>query len=346
MEPTPPAQIPIDLATLATTPAAQDHALGMGEAEAAARLSSFRLHGTLNLTFSGPGQSVSLTEDRLVEQSAAGNLHLRLLENTGAGLEVVAAKGRLYGRSRYGPYVERELTDELPRQRDEVFGALGSLYRASNLGWKLTPRELQTVGGRSCQRFEIARGTERPTEQEEAFNGRLDPDSQRHFEFLYGRALDSAQGSICLDSQTAVPLSAKVQLHWTARGDGGVAKIEADLNEAFEKAGDAVAIEVPASPLPIPHRPRGQAAALERFGFLQRGDGGTLIAGNGASLPAAAADDEAEAPQGPAAPPALPPVPETMAPKPGTSARGTPRKPSAKPAKPASKKSRPHGTKN
>ncbi len=346
VEATPPAQIPIDLAALASTPAMQDHALGMGEDEAAARLGSFRLHGTLNLTFSGPGQNVSLTEDRLVEQSAGGDLHLRLLESTGAGLELIEAQGRLFGRSRYGPYVEREVTDELPRQRDEVFGALGSLYRASNRGWKLSAMDLQKVGGRSCQRFELGRGTERPDEHEEVFNGRLDPDSQRHFEFLYGRRLTAAQGSICLDGQTGVPLSAKIQLHWTARGDAGVAEIGADLNEAMEKAGEAVAVEAPPSPQPIPHRPRGQAAALERFGFLQRSDGGTLVAGNGASLPAPAADDEAEPPQGPPAPPALPPVPETVVQKPSTTARPTVRKPPKKAAKPPSKKGAPRGTKN
>jgi hypothetical protein len=346
VEPTPPAQIPIELASLASTPATQDHALEMGEEEAATRLGSYRLHGTLNLTFTGRGQTVSLTEDRLAEHSAAGDLHLRLLESSGAGLELVESNGRLYGRSRYGPYVEREITDELPRQRDEVFGVLGSLYRASNRSWKLSAMDLQTVGGRSCQRFELGRGKERPDEHEEVFNGRLDPDSQKHFAFLYGRQLTAAQGSLCLDGKTGVPVSVKIRLHWTARGDAGVAEIEADLNEAIDKAGEAVAVEAPSAPLPVPHRPRGQAAALERFGFLQRSDGGTLVAGNGASFPAPAADDEAEPPQGPAAPPALAPVPDTLVQKGATPARPTARKAPKKAAKPAPRKGQPKGTKN
>ncbi len=349
VEATPPAQIPIDLAALATSPETQDHTLGMGEAEAAARLGSFRLHGTLTLAFSGPGQSVSLTEDRLVEQGAGGDLHLRLLESTGAGLELVESSGRLYGRSRYGPYVEREITDELPRQRDEVFGAIGSLYRASNRGWRLSAMDLQTVGGRSCQRFDISRGTERPIEHDEPFTGRLDPDSQKHFAFLFGRQLTAVKGTLCLDAQTGVALSAKLQVRWNARADAGIAEIKADLNQTVERIGESVAIEVPASPEPIPHRPRGQAAALERFGFLQRTDGGTLVAGNGGPAPAPEPGDNTEPPAGPPAPPALAPVPTTLAPEPAPPKPGQKKPPPTghkKPAKPTGKPGRSRGTKN
>jgi hypothetical protein len=346
VEAPPPAQIPIDLATLASTPAAQDHALGMGEEEAAARLGSFRLHGTLNLSFSGPGQKIALTEDRLVEQAADGDLHLRLLESTGSGLELVLSNGRLVGRSRYGPYVEREITDELPRQRDEVFGVLGSLYRASNRGWKLSAMDMETIGGRSCQRFDLGHGAERPVEDEAVFNGRLDPDSQKHFEFLYGRALDSVKGSVCLDRQTGVPLSAKVQLLWSARGDAGVAEIKADLNEAIEKAGEAVAVESPPSPLPIPHRPRGQAAALERFGFLQRTDGGTLVAADGNPGLPPEPEEDAVPPAGPPAPPALAPPPSLLVPKAAGPARPAPKKPPKKGAKPPARSARSSRTKN
>jgi hypothetical protein len=284
----PPERVPIDLAQVASSPALEDHVLGMGEAEAAARLGSFRLHGTLAMDFDGrardQGRVVSLSEDRLVEQSATGDLHLRLLETSGDGLELLLAKGRLYGRSRYGPFVERDPAEDLDRYRDEVFGALRTLYLDSNRGWSLSPMNLSTVAGRSCQRFSVAHGKERPQE-ELPFTGRLDRDSQRHFEFLYGRALDDVRGSLCVDTETGVPLEAKVDVRWSARGDAGVSRVHAALAEKVESVGQAVAVNAPQEAQPEPHRPRGQAAALEKYGFLERTDGG-LLAPSAATSPA------------------------------------------------------------
>ncbi|MHB8419298.1 MAG: hypothetical protein ACYDCL_14570 [Myxococcales bacterium] len=285
----PPDRVPIDLAALPASAEVQDHALEMGEAEAAARLGSFRLRGTLAMDFDGRardrGQLVSLTEERLVEQAASGDLHLRLLESGGGGMELVLAQGRLYGRSRYGPFVERDPAEDLDRYRDEVFGALATLYRDGNRAWKLSPMNLETVGGRSCQRFDVTRGADRPTEGQEAFEGRLDPDSQKHFEFLYGRELDDARGSICLDRENGVPLQAKVELRWSASGDAGVVRVHAVLSETVDRVGQNVAVASPADALPEPHRPRGQAAALERYGFLERSDGGLLAPPAAAAAP-------------------------------------------------------------
>ena len=277
----PPERVPIDLAQLASSPPMQDHVLEMGEAEAAARLGSFRLRGTLTMQFDGrgggAGRQVTLAEDRLVEQGADGSLHLRLNEGSGGGgMELVSSKGRLYGRGRYGSFVERDPGEDFDRYRDEVFGALRTLYVDSNHAWSLAPMNLTTVGGRSCQRFQVTRGTERPIEGPGAFTGRIDADSQRHFEFLDGRALDDVRGSLCLDPQTGVPLHAKIDVRWSARGDAGVVRVRALLDETEDSVGQLLAVAAPASADPEPHRPRGQAAALEKYGLLERSDGGLL----------------------------------------------------------------------
>jgi len=308
----PPDRVPIDLAQLPTSPALEDHALEMGEAEAAARLGSFRLHGTLAMQFDararGQGRLVSVSEDRLVEQSATGDVHLRLLESGGNGMELVLSKGHAYGRSRYGDFIERDPAEDVDRYRDEVFGALKTLYVDSNRGWSLSPMNLETVGGRSCQRFQVARGTERPVEGPAPFAGRLDPDSQRHFEFLYGRALDDVRGSLCLDKETGVPLQAKIDVRWSARGDAGSSQVRASLSESLDEVGQAVAVATPANAEPEPHRPRGQAAALEKYGFLERTDGGMLAPAAVGSAPPPAGPTAAAAPPAPPDAPAPLPV--------------------------------------
>ncbi len=277
MEPPPPEKVPIDLARLASDPTTQDHALTMGEGEAAARLGSFRLTGHLVLSFDGPGGKLALAEERLVEQSATGDLHLRLLDDPGDGMELVLASGKLAGRGRWGPFVAREANGELDRQRDEVFGALGSLYLLSDRGWKLSPKELTNSAGRACQRFDVDLGPARPPERPPRFTGRLDPDSVDHFAFLFGRALTSASGSLCLDQEAGVPLLANVTVRWIVRADGGSSRVTATLAQKLFDVGRSVVVAAPSPVLPRVRRPRGQAAALERFGFLKLGDGGTLV---------------------------------------------------------------------
>ncbi len=274
-EPLAPWQLPIDAAKLAEDPALADHVLGMGEAEAARRLGSFTLRGTLHTSFRGPGQTLSLTEDRLVEQSSEGDVHLRLLESSGSGMELLLAKGALYGRSRYGPFVQREVNDEFSRDRDLVWGALGALYLEADRAFHLAPAGERQVAGRRCERYEISLGEARPPLRPERFEGRLDDGTSKRFAFLHGRRLEETSGDVCVDRESGVVLAATLDVRWTASGDAGTAHATAELSETLRHVGEAIAIEEPSKPLPPPRRPRGPAGTLARFGFAELTDGGT-----------------------------------------------------------------------
>ncbi|MHB1844433.1 MAG: hypothetical protein ACYCWW_06300 [Deltaproteobacteria bacterium] len=279
VEPPEPWQLPIDAAKLDSDRASAARALSMGEDEAAHRLSSFVQRGTLALTFRGPGQTVTLGEERLVEQSTSGDLHLRLLESSGNGMELVVAAGRVYGRNRYGPFVEREMSEEIRRQRDEVFGTLGTLYRLADHALKLSRMGSGHVSGRSCERYDLSLGTPDPSQDSLRFTGRLDADTEKRFAFLYDRRLEALSGSLCVDRETGVVLEAKLRADWSAAADAGVSQIHVELTQSLERAGQPIAIEAPPSPLPPPHRPHGPAATLAKYGYSQAPDAGSASLG-------------------------------------------------------------------
>jgi hypothetical protein len=262
-----PSALPIDVASLAGRPEQRDRALEMDEPEAYERLGAFRLRGTLKLRFIGPGQRISDTEERLVEQSSTGNVHLRLLDESGGGMEILSVGGVLFGRSRYGSFTQREGDSGFPEQRDEVYGALKSLYLESNRAWQLKAAGTSQAGGRPCHRFELSLGPARPPPRPDPFLGRIDPDTEKRFQFAHHRSLEAVRGSLCFDDATGVPSRADVQLTWTAGGDAGTGRVEAELEQTVEDVGRLITVQAPESFDTIPHRPRGPAMALARFGF-------------------------------------------------------------------------------
>jgi hypothetical protein len=265
--PPPPSARPIDLGLLPRSTEEQDRALEMDETEAFGRLGSFRLRATLKFRFTGQGQRFSETEERLVEQSSVGDLHLRMLEESGGGMEILSVGTAVYGRSRYGAFTERERDSGLAEQRNEVFGALKALYLESDRGWQLTEAGSSEAGGRPCRRFQLSAGRARPAKRPELLLGRLDPDTEKRSQFVQNRAVDAVHGTICFDDGTGVPTLANVQLAWIAGGDAGAGRVEADLEQALEEIGRPIGVQPPESFEPIPHRPKGPAMALTRFGF-------------------------------------------------------------------------------
>lgn len=263
------APVAIDLRTLGGSPTAQDALLEMTETDAAERVGSFRLQAKLSLRFEGSGQTFAIDEERLVEQSKTGDLHLRIHDADGGGMEILWFGGKAYGRSRYGNYVARDRQSGLGEQRDEVFGALRTLYLMADRAFVL--RGLGPADG--CERFEIRRGDPRSAGAPPRFQGRLDSDTTRRFQFVYGRQLTQANGELCVDPRGFVR-RAHVSLRWSAAGDAGSGTIQAELTETTSDLGGEVHLAAPENPEPEPHRPRGPFATLSRFGFVARPDGG------------------------------------------------------------------------
>ena len=264
-----PAPRPIDVKTLERSPSTQDAILGMSETELRERVGSFRLRAKLRLSFSGSGRPVAIDEERLVEQSRTGDLHLRLLETNGAGMEILFVAGKLYGRSRYGPFVLRDRQSGLAQQREEVAGALATLYALSDRG--LSFRELGA--GQGCARFAVASGPSRPEPAPPRFVGRLDADTLKRFQFVYDRRVTEIGGEICVNPQGIVT-EARVSMRWAAAGDAGNGEAHAELEESLTDLGGEVRVDAPERYEPEPHRPRGPFDTLDRFGFVPHADGG------------------------------------------------------------------------
>jgi hypothetical protein len=260
---------PIDVSALGGSAEMQDRVLGMTEADARDRAGSFRLRAKLQLRFEGPGQHLALEEERLVEQAKDGNLHARIADSDGNGMEVLSVGGKDYARSRYGPYIARDRDSELSEHADETFGALRTLYELADRGLQL--RGLGPSQG--CNRFEISAGQPRPLPTPPRFTGRLDADTTHRFQFVYGRHLAGASGELCINAM-GLPVSARVSMHWTASGDAGIGQVRADLSETISDVGADVRILPPENPAPEPHRPRGPFATLSKFGFVAKPDGG------------------------------------------------------------------------
>jgi hypothetical protein len=264
-----PAPRPIDIKTLERSPATQDAVLGMSETELRERVGSFRLRAKLRLSFSGSGRTVTVDEDRLVEQSRTGDLHLRILDANGGGMEILFVAGKLYGRSRYGPFVLRDRQSGLAQQREEAAGALATLYALSDRG--LSFHELGA--GQGCARFAIGAGPARPEAAPPRFVGRLDADTLKRFQFVYDRRVTEIGGELCVNPQGIVT-EARVSMRWSAAGDAGSGETHAELEESLSDLGGDVRVDVPEHLEPEPHRPRGPFDTLDRFGFVQHLDGG------------------------------------------------------------------------
>jgi hypothetical protein len=271
-----PANDSLAVGRLSSDPAVRDRILEMPETEVFARLHGYKLRGKLALTFAGSGQRKSLAEERLVVRAENGDLQLRLLDSNDRGMEILAVGGQSYGRSRYGPFFLRDADSDLDAQREDVFGALRTLYLESDRAW-----ELHDLGPSSepsaepCRRFQISLGTRRPANQADRFTGRLDPDTARRFQFAYGKRLDAASGELCVAESSGVVVSAQVSLRWEAAGDAGAGEVRVELTQQIDRSGIPPELKAPSDVEPVPHRPRGPASTLTRFGFgPERGDAG------------------------------------------------------------------------
>jgi hypothetical protein len=241
----------------------------MSETELRERVGSFKLRAKLHLGFSGPGRAAVVDEERLVEQSKSGDLHLMITDGDGGGMEILSIDGKVYGRSRYGPFVLRDRQSGLADQREEVSGALATLYSLADRG--LSFHELGADKG--CTRFGVALGTRRPDREPARFTGRLDADTLKRFQFVYGRSLIETSGEICVNPQGVVT-QAHLTMRWVAGGDAGSGEVRAELEETLSDLGGDVYLERPRGYQPEPHRPRGPFDTLDRFGFVQHADGG------------------------------------------------------------------------
>ena len=266
----PPAPATIEVRALEGSTETQDAVLGMSEAELRQRVGAFRLHAKVRLIFGGSGQTVAIDEERLAEQAKSGDVHLRIADGDGDGMEIISVGGKVYGRSRYGPFVLRDRQSGLAEQREEVSGTLSTLYALADRGLRL--HELGP--GRGCTRFGVALGAARPEREPPRFGGRLDRDTLERFQFVYSRRLTEGSGEICVNPQGVVT-AARLALRWVASGDAGAGDARAELDETLTDLGADVRVAPPEGFQPEPHRPRGPFATLERFGFIEHPDAGT-----------------------------------------------------------------------
>jgi hypothetical protein len=271
-----PANDVLSVEHLATDPIVQVRVLEMPETEAFDRLHGYRLRGKLAMTFAGSGQRQSLTEERLVMRAENGDLQLRLLDSNDRGMEQLVVGGQNYGRSRYGPFFLRDADSDLDAQREDVFGALRTLYLESDRAWDLRDLGPSAEAEKEpCRRFQISLGSPRPPKRPERFAGRLDPDTARRFQFAYGKRLEAASGEVCVAERSAVVVRAQVSLRWAAAGDAGSGEVRVELTQQIDRSAVPAQLEVPREVEPVPHRPRGPASTLTRFGFgPERGDAG------------------------------------------------------------------------
>jgi hypothetical protein len=270
-----PATEPIAVDRLASDVHVQDRILEMPETEVFRRLHGFRLRGKLSMTFAGSGQRRSMTEERLVLRAQNGDLQLRLLDSNDRGMEILSVGGESYGRSRYGPFFLRDKDSDLEAQSQDVFGVLRTLYLESDRAWAL--QDLGRSEGTSpCRKFQVSTGEPRAETRPERFAGRLDPDTAKRFQFAYGKRLEAVNGEICVDEPSGVVVTAHVSQRWTASGDAGSGEVRVELGEEIDHSGIPRDLKVPSVVEPVPHRPRGPASVLSRYGFgPDRADGGS-----------------------------------------------------------------------
>ena len=256
--------------------------LSIGAAEATERIGPHRYSASLSFAWSGKNGSVELKETRALTAGPGGvngDFHAVLTNSGDQGLEVLRVGGTVYARSRYGKYRQR-LRDRgmAEREREEVHGALrdvNALFEHRLALSNAAPAEYQ---GRKAWRYAAKLGPEvagaevalPPVPQPK--DG-VDPSTRRRRAFDERRRPASLEGSLVVDEQTGVVLSARLdgRMKVPDAPDLPGAELRISLASSLSDIGVDPRLQAPKEFVPDADKPQGIADALDRFG-IPRGD--------------------------------------------------------------------------
>lgn len=154
------------------------------------------------------------------------------------GREIILSDGQLYLRPRHGAFHRRapDTEQEPAGWRDDIFSELSGHVQLFAPGLAVRDGGAVDVAGRPARRIELSRASE-PRQV------RVGANPQRAWRSSV--EVESLSGEILLDSQTGVPLRARIEGVALARRDERPVRMHVIVEHAIEAIGQPVTIAVP-----------------------------------------------------------------------------------------------------
>jgi hypothetical protein len=244
------AKEPLDAGRLAEDPKLAERVIRMRQAEVAARIGPHKAQTRVQFAwFRGPGapdggSDVALAEETTLLQAGNGDFSVRQENDRNQGFELVWAKGEVFVRGLFGPFRKRRTDRTEPeRVREFAMAALPTFERLAH-GLKLQKAGEATVEGRRVVRYQVAGSAGRPPPADAKDLPKLeypvqpdggrgpDADTARRLEVWEKEEPTRVNGTLVVDTQTAVPIAADLQGHFRVPGEGGAAA-ELDLHSVL-----------------------------------------------------------------------------------------------------------------
>lgn len=260
--------------------------LGMSAAEVTERIGSHVYTAKLSFEWNtGSKDTVRLEETRKLiaaEGGVAGDFHGVIENSREQGIDVLRVGGKVYARSRFGPYRLR-LRDRgmAERVRSEVQGALRDFDQLFQGRMKLTAEGTETREGRLTWKYGVTlEETAAPTLETVSLaapvepKGGLDSATRNRMIFAEHRVPKSLTGTVWVDQETSVVLAAKLngRIAVPSQESLPAAEVRLSLDAATTQIGKAPAPAAPAEFLPDADKPQGIADALDQVGIPRAAD--------------------------------------------------------------------------
>lgn len=269
----------------------------MSAAEAAERLGPHQMSSHVEFTWTNGSQQVSLDEDHTLTFGSPGDFIARLdsgdkLSDTRQGMEIERLGGRVWARSRFGHFRERNRDrGAAERYREQVYGVMPTLYQLFQGRVALIKEgAADSASGRKAIKYAIALAQLGTTPDAEAGPHlpplafpKEGPDAhlKRELDFDAKRTAQTLEGRLLVDAETAVILDATIRGTLEAAGESGAkSQLQMSVSQHVSAVGKDPNLAPPKDALPDEGRPQGVAAALERFDLprLSHNDGGAAEA--------------------------------------------------------------------
>jgi antitoxin component of MazEF toxin-antitoxin module len=234
----------VDVDRAATDPVALVRALRLPHHRVAELLGPHVFHATSSVDVAvAGGEGVGAPAEKLdvtarIEYADATRFHAVVENSADYGREIILSDGHLYLRPRYGAFHRRapENEQEPAGWRDDIFSELSGHLQLFATGLAVRDGGAIDVAGRPARRIELSRASE-PRQV------RVGASPQRAWRS--SAEVESLSGEILLDSQTGVPLRARIEGVVNARRDERPVRIHVIVEHAIEAIGQPVTITVP-----------------------------------------------------------------------------------------------------
>jgi hypothetical protein len=180
----------------------------------------------------------TLSDETAIDLDADGNYHATLANSRDYGRDVFYVAGVMYLRPRFGKFHRRAPADpgEPAQVRDEIYATLAAYLEPLASRAELTDGGTRTVAGRPTRVVKIKTAPKsRPATAEKA----------AHRKWREAATAEAVEGEVALDTETGIPLAAKLSGRLTFTRDGRTFAMKLAVTHTIGRLGEVAKLTAP-----------------------------------------------------------------------------------------------------